>query len=178
LSGFEFVRARGAGETMTLRAAKVLLVLAVALYYTLVVFNNLTDYGSNQQYVRHVLAMDSTFPGNHGMWRAMSSQGVQTAFYITIIAWEMLTTILCWWGGVRLGLAVRGGAAFVRAKSVAIAGLAVALLMWMVAFMSVGGEWFLMWQSKTWNGEETAFRMFVVIGVVLVFLSLPEDVEI
>jgi predicted small integral membrane protein len=73
---------------------------------------------------------------------------------------------------------VRGGAAFVRAKRVAIAGLVAALLMWMVAFLSVGGEWFLMWQSKTWNGEETAFRMFAVIGIVLVFLSLPEDVEI
>ena len=163
---------------MTLRVAKMLLVLAVAVYYTLVIFNNVTDYGSNYQYVRHVLEMDSTFPGNRGMWRAMRSPRVQTAFYLTIIAWEILTMILCWWGGVRLGLAVRGGAAFVRAKRVAIAGLVAALLMWMVAFLSVGGEWFLMWQSKTWNGEETAFRMFAVIGIVLVFLSLPEDVEI
>ena len=57
---------------MTLRVAKTLLVLAVAGYYTLVVFDNLTDYDSNYQFVRHVLMMDSTFPGNHGMWRAMN----------------------------------------------------------------------------------------------------------
>jgi predicted small integral membrane protein len=172
----DFSEAACGGAAMTLRVAKTLLVLAVAGYYTLVVFDNLTDYDSNYQFVRHVLMMDSTFPGNHGMWRAMNSPGVHTTFYLTIIAWESLTMILCWWGGVRLGVAVRGGsAAFVRAKSVAILGLGVGMLMWMVAFLSVGEGWFLMWQSKTWNGNEAAFRMFTVIGVVLVFLSMPEQ---
>jgi predicted small integral membrane protein len=58
---------------MTLRAAKTALVFGVALYYLLVVFNNLTDYESNYQFIRHVLMMDSTFPGNHGMWRALNA---------------------------------------------------------------------------------------------------------
>jgi predicted small integral membrane protein len=31
-----------------------------------------------------------------------------------------------------------------------------------------------MWQSKTWNGQEAAFRMFAVEGIVLVVLLLPE----
>ena len=65
-------------------------------------------------------------------------------------------------------------AAFERAKRVAISALGLALLMWLVAFLSVGGEWFLMWQSKTWNGEPAAFRMFTVIGIVLVLLAQPE----
>ena len=45
-----------------------------------------------------------------------------------------------------------------------------------VAFLSVGGEWFLMWQSKNWNGQDAAFRMFTVIGIVLLFL-VQQDVE-
>jgi predicted small integral membrane protein len=45
--------------------------------------------------------------------------------------------------------------------------------MWLVAFLSVGGEWFLMWQSKTWNGQEAAFRMFTVIGIVLLLVAQP-----
>lgn len=49
----------------------VCVLLAVGLFYLLVVFNNLTDYNSNYQLVHHVLMMDSTFPGNAGMWRAM-----------------------------------------------------------------------------------------------------------
>ena len=52
---------------MTSRIAKMLLLAAIALFYTLVVFNNLTDFDSNFQFVRHVLAMDTTFPGNRGM---------------------------------------------------------------------------------------------------------------
>jgi predicted small integral membrane protein len=87
---------------MAVRAAKILLVLAVALYYTLVVFNNLTDYGSNYQFVRHVLMMDTTYPGNHGVWRAIDAPWARTAFYLSIIAWEFVTMVLCWWGGLRL----------------------------------------------------------------------------
>jgi predicted small integral membrane protein len=43
-----------------------------------------------------------------------------------------------------------------------------------VAFLSVGGEWFLMWQSKTWNGQEAAFRMFTVVGVITILMILPD----
>jgi predicted small integral membrane protein len=163
---------------MTLRAGKVLLVFAVAVFYTLVVLNNTTDYDSNYQFVRHVLMMDSTFPGNHGMWRAINAPKVHTAFYVAIIAWEFATMALCWWGGFRLMKAFRGTAGeFQRAKSVAIAALTLSLLMWLVAFLSVGGEWFLMWQSKTWNGRDAAFRMFTVIGIVLLLVAQPETEE-
>jgi predicted small integral membrane protein len=160
---------------MTLRAAKMLLVFGLALFYSFVVFDNTTDYQSNYQFVRHVLMMDSTFPGNRGMWRAINSPAWHTLFYVSIITWESVTMILCWWGGVNLARALRGTPElFNRAKSVAIAGLTLALLMWLVAFLSVGGEWFLMWQSKNWNGQDAAFRMFTVIGIVLLLLALPE----
>jgi predicted small integral membrane protein len=161
---------------MTLRAAKTSLVFAVALFYSFVVFNNITDYNSNYQFIRHVLMMDSTFPGNRGMWRALNQPAWHTAFYLFIIAWEATTMLLCWWGGVRLARALRGTAAsFQRAKGVAVAALTVSLLMWLVAFLSVGGEWFLMWQSKTWNGQDAAFRMFTVIGLVLLLLAQSDS---
>jgi predicted small integral membrane protein len=48
------------------------------------------------------------------------------------------------------------------------------MLLWLVAFLSIGGEWFLMWQSATWNGEEAAFRMFAVTALVLLYLVTPE----
>jgi predicted small integral membrane protein len=87
----------------------------------------------------------------------------------------MVTALLCWWGGLRLAETVRGTApAFNRAKGVAIAALTLALLMWLVAFLSVGGEWFLMWQSKMWNGQDMPARMFAVIGIVLLFLAQPD----
>lgn len=160
---------------MTLRTAKVLLVAGVALFYTFVVFNNLSDYDSNYQFVRHVLMMDSTFPGNRGMWRAVNSPALHKVFYISIIVWEMMVMLLSWWGVVRLARAVRGTTAdFNGSKRIPVAALTLALLMWLVAFLGVGGEWFLMWQSRTWNGQETAFRMFTVIGIVLLLVAQPD----
>jgi predicted small integral membrane protein len=161
-----------------LRAARIALVFGVAIFYTFVVFNNVTDYDSNYQFVRHVLMMDSTFPGNHGMWRAINSPAVHTAFYVSIIAWEIATMALCWWGGIRM-LRARGGSAgeFSRAKGVAVAALTLGLLMWLLAFLGVGGEWFLMWQSKSWNGQDAAFRMFTVVGIVLLVVAQPEAEE-
>jgi predicted small integral membrane protein len=156
---------------MIVRAAKASLVLGVALFYAFLVVNNLTDYDSNYQFIRHVLMMDSTFPGNRGMWRALNQPAWHTIFYLSIIVWESVTMILCWWGGLRLVKFIQEDAkGFCQAKKVAIIGLTLSLLMWLVAFLSVGGEWFLMWQSKTWNGQEAAFRMFTVVGIVLLLL--------
>ena len=161
---------------MALRTAKLLLVLAVALYYTFVVFNNLTDYDSNYQFVRHVLMMDSTSAGNRGMWRALNSPAWHTTFYILLIAWEALTMLLLWWGAWRMRRALPASAEiFQQSKRIAVAGLTLGMLMWLGAFLTIGGEWFLMWQSQTWNGQEAAFRMFTVIGIVLLLLALPES---
>jgi predicted small integral membrane protein len=163
---------------MTVRIVKISLVFGVALFYVFVVFNNLTDYNSNYQFIRHVLMMDSTFPGNQGMWRAVNQPAWHTIFYLSIIGWESATMILCCWGGLRLVKTARSSAdRFRQASSIAVAGLTMSLLMWLVAFLSVGGEWFLMWQSKTWNGQEAAFRMFTVVGIVLLVLLQPESAE-
>jgi predicted small integral membrane protein len=159
-----------------LRLSKIALLAAVALFFTLVVFNNTTDYDSNFQFVRHVLMMDSTFPGNHGMWRALNPRWVHTLFYCGIITTEAAVGLLCWWGVFRLVQAVRAPQAeFQRAKAVGIAALTLGCLLWSVAFISIGGEWFLMWQSKSWNGQDAAFRMFVVLALTLIYLASRES---
>jgi len=160
---------------MALRLSKCVLLFAVSFYYALVVFNNVTDYNSNFQFVHHVLLMDSTFPGNAGMWRAVHSTVLHHAFYVSIILWELLTAILCLAGGVQLARNLHAPVdTFNRAKRIGIIALTLSLLMWFVAFLSVGAEWFLMWQSKEWNGQEAAGRMFLVVGVVLLYLAIPE----
>jgi predicted small integral membrane protein len=160
---------------MITRIAKTLLLAGVALFYTLVVFNNLTDSNSNFQFVRHVLTMDTTLPGNHGMWRALPSPVWHVVFCQSIIAWEMVTAVLLWVGFVRLLRALRLSAAgFNLAKRVPVIALTLSLLMWLVAFLAIGGEWFLMWQSLTWNGQQAAFRNFAVVGLVFLILLQPD----
>jgi predicted small integral membrane protein len=160
---------------MVMRVSKCALLFAAGLFYLLVVFNNLTDYDSNYQFVHHVLMMDSTFPGNSGMWRAINGTWMHHALYDSIIGWEMVTTGLAVWGAVRMAAKVRAPAAeFNRAKGVGIAALTLSLLMWLVAFLSVGAEWFLMWQSKRWNGQEAAGRMFNVLGLLLIYVAMTD----
>ena len=86
-------------HVIALRVSKAVLVFAIAFFYTILVLNNIADYGSNYEFVRHVLMMDSTFPGNHGMWRAVSAPLAHTLFYNGIIVWESVTMLLCWWAG-------------------------------------------------------------------------------
>jgi predicted small integral membrane protein len=158
-----------------LRTTQVALILAVALYYALVVFNNLADYNANYLFVQHVLMMNTILPGSHQLWRTVNSPAWHTAFYLSIIGWELLTLIFCGWGGLRLlRFLRRPPREFQRAKRLGIVGLTLGLLMWLFAFLTVGGEWFLMWQSKTWNGQETAFRMFIVLGIVLLVVTQPD----
>jgi len=161
---------------MMIRTSKLLLLACIALFYTIVVFNNLTDFDSNYQFVRHILMMDTTFPGNRGMWHAISSTPIHVVFYVVIIAWECVTTILLWWGTAKLLRALRRPAEqFNAAKRIPILALTISLLMWLAAFITIGGEWFLMWQSRTWNGQEAAFRNFTMFGLVLLFLVQPEN---
>ena len=161
---------------MLTRLSKISLVAALGLYLLIVVFNNLTDYGSNYALVQHVLGMDTTFKGNAGMWRAIHREPVYHAFYASIIAWEAVTCALLFAGARRLWRARTATAAeFNRAKDLAVGGLTLNLMLWLVAFLTVGGEWFLMWQSSAWNGVSPAARMFTVAGLILIFLHLRDD---
>lgn len=64
--------------------------------------------------------------------------------------------------------------AFNAAKFVPAVALTASLLLWLVAFLAIGGEWFLMWQSHAWNGQEAAFRNFTVIALVFLLLLQPD----
>jgi len=161
---------------MITRLAKAAIVAASAFFLALVVFNNVTDFGSNFGFVHHVLSMDTTFPGNKGMWRALTPEWIHHAFYASIITWETAAGVLIGLGAWRLFKA-RGEslAAWQKAKQLATIGLTLSLLQWYIAFIAVGGEWFLMWQSKIWNGQDAAFRMFTVMGISLIFLNLRDE---
>ena len=160
---------------MPVRLCKIVVVANSVLFLAVVVLNNIVDYGSNWMFIRHVLSMDTTFPGNAGMGRAITSPLVHRAFYAGIILWEAAAALLLAAGAWRLWRA-RGASPAVwrRAKGLAVVGFTVSLTQWYTAFITIGGEWFLMWQSPSWNGQSAAFRMFAMMGLSLVFLCLPD----
>jgi predicted small integral membrane protein len=161
---------------MLVRLSKIAMLFGLSLFAFLVTFNNITDYDSNFQFVRHVLAMDTTFPDNAALYRAIELPAAWTAGYWVIIAGEGLTCLLLFAGAVRLLAAVRAPATeFQQRKDIAVLGATVGFLVWFVGFMAVGGEWFLMWQSATWNGQQAAFRFYMSILAVLIFVMQRDE---
>src|SRR5262249_19293771 len=99
---------------------------------------------------------------------------VVQAAYALIIATEAATAVLCWIGAAALARRLSAdAAAFNRAKSFAAVGLTLGFLLWQVGFMSIGGEWFGMWQSQQWNGVPSAFRFLITILALLIFVAIP-----
>lgn len=159
-----------------LRLSKTIAVAAIAFFATLTAFGNITDYGTNWPFVQHVLAMDTIFPDATIKYRAITSPGLQQAAYLLIIAAETLTAILCWIGAAQM-LRNINSPRFNASKGVAIAGLTLGFVVWQVGFMSIAGEWFGMWQSKQWNGIDSAFRFFITILAVMIYVALPDSDE-
>ena len=161
---------------MQLRLSKIIVTCLSFIFLLVVVFGNVTDPNSNYQFVRHVLSMDTTFPGNTLMYRAITTPILHKVFFATIIGWETLCCALIGLGTLKLWKARKAPLAeWKNAKGTASLGLTLGLIQWYFFFMTVGGEWFLMWQSKIWNGQDAAVRMFVFMGLSLIFLNQADD---
>lgn len=160
---------------VVIRLAKVTTIAALAAYALIVAYDNIVDYGSNYEFVKHVLSMDTTFAGNVLKDRAIANEKIWQAAYASIIALEGLTGLSLAFGAIMLLRRLNAPAeAFNRAKACAIVGLTIGFGLWFFGFLVIAGEYFAMWQSQVWNGQEAAFRIATVILVVLVFVGLPD----
>ncbi|MFC5718606.1 DUF2165 domain-containing protein [Streptomyces gamaensis] len=172
-------RARGARTGTALGSlpfAAAALTATAALYIALVAFGNITDFDTNREFVRHVLAMDTTFRDKDLMWRAITDRTVQDAVYVAIIAWETVTALVLIAATVRWvrGLLRGGTGGYGPARRAGTLGLVMLMLLFGAGFIAIGGEWFAMWQSAKWNGLQAAERNFLLAGVVLVVTWLPD----
>lgn len=162
----------------TLRFIKIAMVAVIALFFSLVGYNNIIDYHSNWLFVQHVLSMDTTFRAPMLLPRAISNPTTQAWAYHGIIAWEIFTALLCWLGALALLCKIKKPAAYFNAgKTLALLGLFCGFLLYMLGFIVIGGEWFTMWQSSSWNGQMKAGLFVSMIMFVLIFLQM-EDKDI
>jgi len=158
--------------------AVAVLVACNALYMFLVALGNITDYDTNFAFVQHVLSMDTTnFGGDPGtgldpdvMWRAITEPAVWTVAYIGVIIWESLAAIVliaacAYW----LRAFITNGA-FDTARAISSIGLLMIVALFFGGFITVGGEWFQMWRSTSWNGLDPAFRNSVLAAITLVLI--------
>lgn len=158
------------------RSSKILMIFFTGIFGTLVVFGNLSDYASNFAFVQHTLSMDTTFPGNALLYRAIHSPALHHLFYGLIITTQTLFALSCLLGAYQLYRHRRAEAAlFHQAKRFAVLGCLLGILIWYLFFQVVGGEWFAMWQSTQWNALSTSGRIVDFIVAVLIFIVLKID---
>ena len=141
--------------------------------------NNILDYQSNFEFVRHVLSMDTTFEGNKLMNRAIETSYLHHIADAVIIFLEASIGLINLVAAGLMISAIRTSDSmrFSRAKGVAIIGLTIGFILWFGGFMIVGAEWFLMWQSPSWNGQTAAFRFSSIILGSLIFLSVSKGID-
>ncbi|ATI11166.1 MULTISPECIES: DUF2165 family protein [Acetobacter] len=157
------------------RLAKTAMVGALGTFGLIVALNNVTDYKSNFQFVRHVLSMDTTFRGNSLMWRAISQPVLWHLFYGLIILGEAATGLLFAIAACQMGARLLAPQDTFRvAKKFVPVATALGFLIWFFGFSVVGAEWFLMWQSQAWNGQQPAFRFFITMLAVCIYVQQPE----
>ncbi|MBB5956442.1 putative small integral membrane protein [Saccharothrix tamanrassetensis] len=156
------------------QVAVAVLTAITGVYMGLVVFGNITDYETNRAFVQHVFAMDTTFQSPNTMYRAITDQTVVTVAYVLIIAWEAVTAL------VLLAALVAWVRGRVVARRLSALGWIMQVLLFGGGFIAIGGEWFLMWQSKDWNGLTAAFQNFVIAaaGLILVHGSTVDRVPV
>jgi predicted small integral membrane protein len=157
------------------RIAKATSVAVIGLIGLLVVIGNITDYYTNYLFVEHVLKMDTTFSNSSIHYRSINEPILFHAAYIVIIVMEMGMAFCCLKGGWLLFRSVRKDAySFYAAKNWGIAGITIGIIVWFLGFEVIGGEWFAMWQSSTWNGLAAAERILSFLVLTLIFLHLRE----
>ena len=61
-----------------------------------------------------------------------------------------------------------------RPSAVSISARLAELLIWFVGFTAIGGEWYAMWQSQVWNGQQAAFRITALILLTVIFIGQPD----
>jgi predicted small integral membrane protein len=156
--------------------AKIVMVGSLALFALVVTFDNVADYESNFEFVRHVLSMDTTFPTNALLYRRITSPALWNSAYWLIILGEGSTSATLALAAIFMMRDLRSdGARFNRSKRYVFIGAAVGFLVWFFGFMAIGGEWFQMWQSQAWNGQEAAFRFYLTILAVMIFVNQQDD---
>lgn len=158
--------------------AVAVLVACNALYIFLVALGNITDYDTNFAFVKHVLSMDTTnFGGDPGtgldpdvMWRAITDPVAWNVAYIGVIVWESLAAIVLIAACIYWLRAFITNGNFDTARALSSIGLLMIVALFFAGFITIGGEWFQMWRSTSWNGLDPAFRNSVLAAITLVLI--------
>ena len=161
---------------MNIRHMKIIVLCTIALYFTFLVFNNFTNFDSNFKSLKSVFEMEGVFDTHLISWRAISNSHIQQGAFFFLIAWQILTALLCWGGSLVMFKNIHADhEKFSESKKIALAGLTAGFLFFMIGFVIIGSEWFNMWQSMWKNLQLKTLVYAILLLGCMIFVSTKEE---
>jgi predicted small integral membrane protein len=160
-----------------MRIIKVLLAAFVALFCILYAVQNIVNLQAAHGFVVYVASMadHTAYPSHFGP--PVTAPALTWIMLWIIIALEMGAGLLAAKGAYDM-LRVRNAPAdeFNAAKSYALAGCGVAIIVWFGLFSAIAGTYFQMWQTEAGlNALRDASVFSVQNGIILLVLALKDD---
>ena len=162
---------------MAIRYLKIILVVIISLLCLVFASQNVANLDHAYQSFVYVTGMTdhTAYPSSFG-----------PAFQNPVLIWTALAVVvLCEYAG---GLLAAKGAwdlwvarnapaiQFNSAKTYALLGCGMGILVWLGLFGVVGGGYFQMWQTEIgWGSLEGAFQYFVSCALVFLIVNMADD---
>jgi len=148
-----------------------LMIITAAMFFSLTIFNNITDYDNTIAFVQHTLSMDVTKQNPNFMWRAISAPTCHSIAFIGIIVWQLIVALLLWWSGAKLLLARGHSIKLQQAHSLALFAIALGFTLYALGFITLAGQWFMMREAASWNVLGPSHTFLTMLGLLFLILS-------
>ena len=160
-----------------MRFIKIFLAVFVSLFCTFYAVQNIVNLQAAHGFVTYVASMadHSAYPAHFGP--PVTASALTWTMLWIIIGLEFGAGLLAAKGAYDM-FAARNRSAddFNTAKSYALAGCGVAILVWFGLFSAIAGPYFQMWQTDAGlNALRDASLFSIQNGVVLLILALKDD---
>jgi predicted small integral membrane protein len=159
-----------------IRIVKIGLIITVVLWGFFGALGNVLHWDETLGSVAAVTSMVS-FEGGAESWQATSNPLVSWLGALFIMLSKLSAGVLCMVGATRMWQSRNGSVAdFSAAKSIALAGCGIAVIMLFGGFIVIAESWFELWRSDTLGAVlPAALRYGSMIALIAIFVAAPDN---
>lgn len=159
-----------------IRHLKICLAMFVALLCLMYASQNLVNLGAAFNFVADIVSMANQVVYPRSFGPAIHSPALIWIILYIIIALEIGAGLLAARGAIDLWQVRNAGAEdFNNAKTFAILGTGLAVVVWFGLFSAIGGAYFQMWQTELGSAAlQGAFQYAVLNGIILIFINTAD----
>lgn len=135
--------------------------------------NAIFAWNDNYQFVKHVMSMDTVKTSVN--WRSINTPILWEISYNLLIIFEIATFLTGVIGLIQLIKNFnKEKKIFEKSKFFGYITFFLSILVWFFGFIDIGGEWFKMFLSPSWNGQPIAMWLSILFCVLLSLFNQAE----